>query len=134
MNPHTTLHESRQRAVETFTAVVAELVSRGIDASYEYPGWIQILLPDGSVGRAHTLSGWMRDPGGIKMPIRGGKGRFLAAGTANGTWSIDHWDLDGEVLESEESIIPEDCTDVKRIADHLACAYTTYAEAAKEGK
>ncbi len=81
------------------TAVVAELIKRGLYASTEHPGYITVSSP--------TVPLW------------------LDCGTANGTWGIDLIDVDGQsVVESFESTLPADCSDVARIADWIACTYT----------
>jgi len=82
---------------EITEAAVAELVSRGIPATFGYPGFVNI-----QVGDEH----------------------FLACGTVNGQWDVDYCDLSAEVLDTTESDLPGDCEDINRIANHLACCYS----------
>jgi len=78
--------------------VVAELKNRGIAASFEYPGVIEL-----STKSAEKL----------------------VCGTINGVWACDVEDFDGQFVESVESTIEPESDDVKAIADFIACTYTT---------
>lgn len=82
----------------TMLAVVRELNAREINAreinaTYEHPGYIHV-------------------------PYGGG---YIAFGDICETVTGDVMTPDGECIETIESSIPRDSTDVKAIADHIAC-------------
>ncbi len=87
--------------LETMEAVVHELVRRGVSATLEYPGFMAIYV----------------------------RGTAIHYGDANETLAGDVMSDDlTEVLETMESSIPSSCDDIQRIADHIACDYTTACE------
>jgi hypothetical protein len=58
----------------------------------------------------------------------------LAAGDANATIGADIMDYRWECIESLQSDIPSDSTDIKRIADWIAASYTGEPNATEEVK
>jgi hypothetical protein len=83
--------------LETLQAVERELLQRGVPATLEYPGTIQI-----SQGLNVTL----------------------VFGDANETFGCDVTEADGSVIENIDTTIPSDSTDVQRIAGDIACTYS----------
>lgn len=95
--------------LETMLAVTHELKILGLDASLEFPGYIEITLDNGDT---------------------------FHCGDANDTIACDLVGVDSEILGSLESDIPRDSGDVKRIAQFIAetcaaqlkfCAYCRQA-------
>jgi hypothetical protein len=72
--------------------VVAALAKRGITATVEYPGFLQ---------------------------VSAGAGRDWNIGTANPTWGADLVSGLGDVMQSANLGIPSTSTDVERIADKI---------------
>lgn len=85
---------------ETMQRVTEELQRRGIDATFEYPGSISV--------PARTCDGESS-----ALIAFGDQGD-----TIDGDVSDDQW---ATVIEVIESTIPRDCSDVERIANHIAC-------------
>lgn len=83
---------------ETCEQVVANLAKYyGIEAFYEYPGYVSVPLPDAS--------------------------RFNLS-DCEGNLSIQHAEADGEVMEEDmDSTIPSDSMDAARIAEFLGTCY-----------
>jgi hypothetical protein len=79
-------------------AIIAELRGRGVDCTFEYPGYIA-----------------MHPREGVAMNVSEMNGETIEIQVA---------DPDGALLEVIESGIPCDCDDVMRVADFLVCAYT----------
>jgi hypothetical protein len=70
-------------------AVIAELKLAGVNATYEYPGYLDITMNDASA---------------------------FHIGTANGNWGWNHVDANGDEFESGEWEIEGTSTDAERIA------------------
>ena len=83
--------------------VVAALISRGVDAAHEYPGYVHIQTE---------------------------RGQHYATGVANDTWTLDRCDESGNTRYSLDTEIPTTENDADVIARAIVAALAEDSEAA----
>jgi hypothetical protein len=93
---------------ETGKAVVAELVRRGIPATYEYPGYVSVYIDPNLV---------------LNLNDQGD--------TLDLDKMVENLAVCDEVIESD---LPHDSADVAAIADFVACTYTAAVEVHRENQ